>query len=378
MVVPQLVLAIIGGSLTHVLIPLLSIQRGEIFHKNSWGFFFIVGALFSTIAFIFFVTSQFWVPWTVPGFDASTKSLTISLVKIQLISIVFAALSTVLYSINYARQRFLWVEVSSIISNIVGFGLLMLGLSHFGIIAAAWVMTLRNLLQTLFLLGGLGSYIKPDWRSESFKDAWFRLKPLLFGNAYFKTEQLVDRFLASMTPPGGLTLLYIAQQLYDSGNVILNKALVTPMTPTLANKAHNGEWQSFRHIFFKRLFLMAGVTGLGFLVILIFGKPILAILFGFKHFGVENVIILWWLLIALFGVWIGGGMGAITSTTYYAKGDTRTPIVLGIWTYTLYIPIKILSFILFKLTGLAASTSLYYLTNLALQIYFLRKLPHEN
>jgi len=378
MVVPQLVLGIIAGSLTHVLVPLLSNQRELGFYKDAWIYFQSIGLLFSAITCILFLTSGIWVPWTVPGFDAGTKSLTLSLVRIQLVGVIFTALTAVLWSINYARQRFIWVELSSIISNVIGFGLLIWWLSRFGIVAAAWAMILKTFLQTLFLLRGLGPYSKPDWRSESLKEAWHRLKPLLLGNTYYKTDQLVDRFLASMAPAGGLTLLYMAQQLYGSGNTILNKSIATPMIPVMAEKAHARDWQAFRHIFLKRLLLMGGLTGLGFLVVLIFGKPLLTVLFGHKRFGTENVATLWWLLVALVGAWIGGGMGAITSTTFYAKGDTRTPTKLGIWIYTLYVPLKVVSFILFKLMGLAISTSLFYMANFILQLYFLNNLSHES
>lgn len=156
MVVPQLVLAIIAGSLTHVLVPLLSNQRELGFYKDAWIYFQSIGLLFSAITCILFLTSGIWVPWTVPGFDADTKSLTLLLVRIQLVGVIFTALTAVLWSINYARQRFIWVELSSIISNVIGFGLLIWGLSRFGIVAAAWAMILKTFLQTLFLLRGFG------------------------------------------------------------------------------------------------------------------------------------------------------------------------------------------------------------------------------
>ena len=378
MVVPQLVLAVITGSLTQVLVPLLSNQEGKQLYRSAWNFFQGIGLFSGVIACILFLTAYIWVPWTVPGFDANTTSLTLSLVRIQLIGMFFNALMMVQWSVNYARQRFIWVELSSIIASGIGFGFLMWGLSRFGIVVAAWVMIFRAFLQVIFLIRGLGPYNKPDWRSEMFKEAWHRLKPLLLGTTYYKTDQLIDRFLASMAPAGGLTLLHMAQQLYGSGNAILNKSIATPMVPTLSNKAHTGDWQNFRHIYLKRLFAMAVATGLGFLIILIFGHSLLTLLFGHKRFDTQNVATLWWLLIALGGLWVGGGMGTITSSTYYAKGDTRTPTKIGIWTYTAYVPIKILAFYLFKLGGLAISISIYYVVNLILQIYFLKRLPHEN
>jgi peptidoglycan biosynthesis protein MviN/MurJ (putative lipid II flippase) len=290
----------------------------------------------------------------------------------------FNALMMVQWSVNYARQRFIWVELSSIIASGIGFGFLIWGLSRFGIVVAAWVMIFRAFLQVVFLIRGLGPYNKPDWRGEIFKEAWHRLKPLVLGTTYYKTDQLIDRFLASMAPAGGLTLLHMAQQLYGSGNAILNKSIVTPMVPTLANKAHVGDWPAFRHIYLKRLFAMAGATGLAFFVILTIGKPLLTLLFGHKHFDAQNISILWCLLIALGGLWVGGGMGSITSSAYYAKGDTRTPTKIGIWTYTAYVPLKILAFYLFKLGGLAVSISIFSVVNFILQMYFLKTLPYEN
>ncbi len=378
MVVPQLVLAVITGSLTQVLVPLLSNQEGKQLYRSAWNFFQGIGLLSGVIACILFLTAYIWVPWTVPGFDANTTSLTLSLVRIQLMGMFFNALMMVQWSVNYARQRFIWVELSSIIASGIGFGFLIWGLSRFGIVAAAWVMSFRAFLQVIFLIRGLGPYNKPDWRGEMFKEAWHRLKPLLLGTTYYKTDQLVDRFLASMAPAGGLTLLHMAQQLYGSGNAILNKSIVTPMVPTLSNKAHTGDWENFRHIYLKRLFAMAVATGLGFLIILVFGQSLLTRLFGHKRFDIQNIATLWWLLIALGGLWVGGGMGSITSSTYYAKGDTRTPTRIGIWTYTSYVPLKILAFYLFKLGGLAVSISIFSVVNFILQMYFLKTLSNEN
>lgn len=375
MVIPQLILAIFSGSLAHVLVPLLSNQKGNQFCKDAWNFFQSTLVLYTGTACILVGTAKVWVPVIVPGFDVNTKSLTVSILRIQLIGMVFTGLTSVLWSVNHARRRFVWVEMSTILANIVSLIFLFGTLPRLGVMAAAWTTVLQSTLQTGFLFKGLGAYHKPDWRSNSLKEAWCRLKPLLLGNSYYKTDQLVDRFLASMAPAGGLTLLYMAQQLYGAGNTILGKSIVTPMIPIMSQKAHVSDWEGFRFIFLRRLFVMLVLTSLGFLVVLIFGKPLLTLLFGYKNFNIENVRTLWWLLLALAGVWMGGAMGSITSTTYYSKGDTRTPTKLGVMTYTAYIPLKILSFVFFGLMGLAISASLYYMANLILQFYFLKYSP---
>jgi peptidoglycan biosynthesis protein MviN/MurJ (putative lipid II flippase) len=76
-------------------------------------------------------------------------------------------------------------------------------------------------------------------------------------------------------------------------------------------------------------------------------------------------------MIALVGVFIAGAMGVITSKTFYAMGDTRTPTRMSIVTYTIYIPAKILAFLHYGLMGLAVVTSAYLVLNLCIQIVLL-------
>jgi len=91
------------------------------------------------------------------------------------------------------------------------------------------------------------------------------------------------------------------------------------------------------------------------------------------HGGVtrDNVHMLWLIMVALGGFFIAGAMGVITSKTFYAMGDTRTPTRMSIVTYTLYIPAKVLGFYRYGLVGLAVVTSAYLFLNLVIQILLL-------
>jgi len=64
-------------------------------------------------------------------------------------------------------------------------------------------------------------------------------------------------------------------------------------------------------------------------------------------------------------------MGVITSKTFYAMGDTRTPTRMSVITYTLYIPAKIFGFLHYGLLGLAVVTSAYLFLNLIIQVVLL-------
>lgn len=373
MVIPQLLLTVIAGSMTQVLVPLLTIENEGDFQKEAWNFFQGIGFVFLALALLLFATAAVWTPWIVPGFDLETQLLTITLVRVQLVGMVFIGLNGVAWSAYYSRQKFIWAEVSAVLGTLGGFFLLIWGLPRFGIIVAAWAMVLRSALQTVLLLPGLGEYSTPDWKSETAGKAWRRLYPLLLGSTFYKTGALVDRFLASMTSAGQLSLLYFSSQIYQAGNLILGKALAAPMVPLLAKRASAREWILFRRIVNNRSLWALSITFAVFVCMVFFGVSILTFLFGHGRFTIDEVLKLHWILVALVGVWIGGALGQILSNGFYAKGNTRTPTMIGILGFAIGLVMKVVGFWYWGILGIAVGTSLYYLLNVFLLKFALQK-----
>lgn len=248
MVVPNFLLAIFIGSFGSVMVPLLATEKTETINKEAWSFFQGIALLYCGLAALLWVSASWWGPLTAPGFDAAAKTSFISLIRTHLFSMVGNALTLVLVGVYHSRQKFLVLEVSAIISTTTGLGFLLWGLPRFGVIAAIWATAIKLFLQVLILIPGLGSYKTPDWGSRTFKEAFRRMRPLALGNAYSKTDQLVDTYLASLTPAGGLSLLHLARQIYSSGQLILDKAITNPAAPLLAQAASRGEWRSYSRI----------------------------------------------------------------------------------------------------------------------------------
>src|SRR6266536_870329 len=367
MVVPQLILGVVSSSLTHVLVPLLSTADKGTFKENAWGFFLAISAVFAILALILSAGAGYWVPLLFPGFSEAGAALAVGLTRIQLLSMVFTASVSVLWSVYHAQQKFIWVELAALLAGAVALFVVTQTLPRFGIAAAAWAIVLRTALQVVLLLPGLGAPKRPKWRSPAMKDAWRRLRPLLLGATYYRTDLLIDRFLSSLAGAGGLSLLYLGQQIYGVANFLLEKAITSPMVPLVAKQAGQGEWLSLRETFRRRLILMALITGAVYLGFLLAGEWLLTLLIG--HGGVtrENVHVLWMIMAALAGMVIGGAMGQITSTTFYAMGDTRKTTRLSVLSFTFYVPLKFFAFLRYGLIGLAVATTVYYLGNLVVQ-----------
>jgi len=372
MTVPQLVLAVISGSLVHVLVPLLSGEGEDRLRHDTWGFLVIIGGVFGVLAALLYFAATWWVPFIVPGFSESSQLLTIQLTRIQLIGMFFAAINGVQWAAYHARQQFLWAELTPIVANAASLLLLVWALPLYGVYAAAWIVTLRLGLQTVLLSPGLGRPVLPDLRSTTLHNAWLRIKPLLLGTAYYKTDPLVDRYLLSSATSGSLSLYYLAQQIYSALSQILNTALAAPLVPKLSILHKAGDKAGFLRAYNRKIW-QVGVIGLGGLLALgLFGQGVLALLIGHGNVSADNVRDLWWIMIWLGGMFVGSALGQITSSSFFALGDTSTPTRLGIFSYTFYIPAKLALYFFYGPFGLALATSLFCLTNFSLQHHSLK------
>jgi putative peptidoglycan lipid II flippase len=371
--IPQLLLAVISGSLTQVLVPLLVAEDDDQFRHDAWSFFVVIGAVFTTLAVFLSWSSSFWIPLFFPGLSDAGKSLATELTRIQLIGMVFTGLTGVLMAVHYARQRFLWTECGHLIESLIGLGLLAWALPRYGIKVAAWVSVLRAIVQTLLLLPGLGAYSAPNWGSPVIIKAWHRLKPLFLGTIYYKSGPLVDRFLSSMVPAGGLSLFFLGHQIYGGLNDLINKAVTVPMVPLLVRTAAASNWLSYRRLYEQRLVWVVTVTSVGYLLLLFVGETALALLIGHGGVTADNIRLLWWILLAMGGFLIAGGMGQILAGAFYADGDTGTPATVGTIGFTLGTALKVIGFLQLGLVGLAIGATLHQLFNTMVLYILLEK-----
>ncbi len=370
---PQLIFLVASSSLTQVLVPLLATEDEETFQRDAWGFFLSVTGLFALLAAVLFVLAGYWVPLLVPGFSDEAKQLTVSLSRIQLLVMIGNASVAVLWSVYYARQKFIWAELSPVFANILSLLYLFWTLPQYGIVAAAWATVLNLGLKVAFLMPMLGRWQWPQWDSYAMREAWRRVSPFILGQTYSKSDPLIDRFLTSMTIAGNLSLLYIGQQIYSAINLIIIKAVSAPTAPRLALEAKSGDWPHFRRIYRLRLLWMLGLGVAAGIILMVFGESLLHLTIGHGGITAENVRMLWWIMLALIGLLIGGTAGQVTAGAFYAMGDTKTPTRLFVWTFTIYIPIKMLAFLHYGLLGLAIATSVHLTLNFLLQLLILEK-----
>jgi putative peptidoglycan lipid II flippase len=373
MTIPQLALAVINGSIIHVLVPILSGESIESRRRDSWFFFYLIGGAFGVLSLLLYLTAGVWVLWVIPGFDSAATELTIELTKIQLIGLLFYALVGVQTAACHAADRFVFAELVQLLVNLAALLALAYFLPRVGISAAAWIATSRALVHLVLLAPALGWPMRLAAGGSAAVAAWARIKPLIIGNAYFKSDLLVDRLLLSSATSGSISLFHLSQQIYQAAGQVINKSIAAPMVPALAIHFKAGDGFALQKLFLRRLFLAMTLGAAGLFLLITAGEDVLWLFLGGDGLDEGDVNRLWWIMIWLAGTFIGAIGGQICASTFYACGDTVTPTTMSVITFTIYIPLKIFAYYEWGVPGLAVLTSVYFMANFLIQIVLLKR-----
>ena len=374
MVLPQVILNVVSGSLSFVLVPILAtaVEEGE-FISNVSNCLAALGALFGLLGILLCLTVHWWVPLTVPGFTPSGKQLTESLARIQIIGMFFTGLGAVGTAVYQARHRFVFSAAATMVASVLALVFLVLALPRIGVSAAAWGLSLRAMLQFVFQLPGVLPVRWPNWRDDRFRSMLAKLRPLILGTSYYKTDQLVDRLLLSLAPAGELSLLHLSQQMYAAANQVLVTAVAAPAVPVLAAQASRHEWQTFERKMMNTLGVLMLLGAAVYALVAFPGYYVLLFLFGHGKLAPAEVRLLWLIMLAYVGFWMTGLSGQIFSTSFFAMHDTKTPTTIGVIGFTIGVVLKIGGFLLYGVWGVAISTGVYMTLNSVAMYWILRK-----
>lgn len=363
LVAPQFLIAVACVPATNVLVPLLSRMKPECVAHSVWIMALNLGTMTAVVAIALAATAPIWIVVFAPGFGVAQQSLAITLVQILLAALPGSVVAVIANAGNQAAGRFIVAEASNLIGNVTALLITLLLLPYFGIAAAAWAVVARGLLQASILLWTTGRPIRQESDTTvSLASLWRSIRPLIASNTITKADPIIDRALLSTASPGILSLFQLAQAIHLAFVEIANRSWFAPALPDLARdaKAHRTQLS-------MKLTRLLVTTGIGVLVITVLiaiaGKLVLSLIFESSRFLPRDVDLIWQFLIGLSGVLIGASIGQVAANYYYARGDTSRPARIGVFTFTLFAPIKIGAFAAWGPLGLVVTCSAYYLAN---------------
>ena len=375
---PQVVALFLSTPVTGVLVPQLAGLGATEARTQASSAMLATLLVSGPVMVVLYLSAPVWTSVLLPGFRGEAHARVVELAQIHVFGAFAHAGFGVVWASVLARERLVAAEASQVVSSALSSAAIYPAAQAYGVEGVAWVLAFRSASRTLFALPF--SFVRPTFRlrGANLRRVVRRSFPLSLSWLYRSTEELIDNYLLSMAPVGSVSLLNLAKSLYNAGLGVLNKSVLIPLSARfgiLVKKQQLGELG--RQVRRYRLGLVV-FAFVGFGVLVVVGRPALALLIGHGGVTPENVQDLWMFVIALGGMLWGLNAAGVVAMAFNALGMTKLNSVVSACAYTLGVGFKIGGFWAFGALGLAVGTSVYQsLAALLVGIVFARVLTQE-
>lgn len=319
----------------------------------------------------------FWLPLIFPGFDGLQKEAAMFYCLVLLVAAAFNTQSAILTVALRASNRFMAAEFIALLGTVLSLAAMYLALPLWGLTAAVWIGLARSVLVYVAQMS------LANWPPLSFtkgwacKETWILMRPLLFGASIYKTAPLVDRYWASLAPAGGITTLSLAQTAMGALATILERAICMPITPSLSRHVAQGDYVGLRRTYRSGIFRITFAV-VCFAILLVALKPMFVVVTAtVLNIKSEAALIVWLICLLLMGYLHVAASGTVVVAAFYAMGNTKTPVKIGVIGFIASVGIKSFGYLIFGIPGLVFATSIYYISNMIAMCVFLEKLINE-
>ncbi|MEI7709390.1 MAG: murein biosynthesis integral membrane protein MurJ [bacterium] len=355
--VPDLIFICIASlaSIT-VLIPFISAKmNGDTVTKEAQKYmndiFTVFFAGMVAVSLIAFILMPFFVPFIAPGFSPFFQSQLVLLSRIMLFSPILMGLSNLFGTITQLFRRFFIYALSPIFYNVgIIFGVVVL-YPICGIMGLAIGVAIGSFLH--FIVQAVASSVCGFTPKFSSKINWKEMRqvalislPRTLGLAFNNISLIAIIALASFLKGGSISIFNFAFNLQSVPLNIVGISYAVAAFPTLAKSISAGRMEEFRtHLKLAARAIVFWSMPTIFLFIVVRAQ-IVRVILGSGSFSWENTRLVAACL-AIFSVSVlAQGMITLLSRAYYAKGDTKRPLIVNFLCSVLII---VLSFVFLRL-----------------------------
>jgi putative peptidoglycan lipid II flippase len=315
-------------------------------------------------------------PVFVPGFRATPERMALAIEFSRItFPFIFLISLTALYSgILNSYEKFAAVASSPMMGNIAiiltVYGLLWgtnmeTGYAFaFGILACGIVQLLWVIIP-LARQGIVLSWIKLRWTPQ-IKKFFKLLAPAAAGSGVIQLSIFIDTLIASLLPTGGVSYIHYADRLSQLPLSVLGTAVGTALLPLLSKQIRAQDFSGAREsqnlaLEYTLLFTLPATLGL-----IILAEPLIKLIYEHRAFDSASTLPTARTLMAL-----AAGLPAyilikIFTTSFFAREDTKTPVMIAVFSVILNIAISLSLLNSLQHVGIALATAVSAWMNAAL------------
>jgi putative peptidoglycan lipid II flippase len=371
---------LVGGMLSAALVPVFSdYARPE--RRRELGA--AAGAMLSVmaivVAILVIVVELFAGPISrlvAGGFSEELLVLTEQLMRIMTPAVWFLAMGGVVTAILYGLKRF---TVPAFAAAVYNLGIIVAALAfheQLDIISLAAGVLLGAVMQLAIQLPELRHArigLRPALRHPALRRIWRLYLPIVLGLVVSQVQVIIDRRLASGTGAQSLAWMRDATTLIQLPHGLIAVAISLAALPSLAQFYAAGDEASFRRILGRglRMVLLLIVPATAGLWVL--GEPIVQLIFQRGEFMPSDTTqVVLALHLYLLGL-IPASVDWLLNYTFYARGDTLTPALVGIASVGIYLVVALLLLKPMGYLGLVLADSAKHTGHVLIMLVLLRR-----
>lgn len=304
-------------------------------------------ALTISVVVLFGVLGASWlIDLIAPGFEGERRVLAVAVVRVLFPGAGLLVMSAWCLGILNSHHKFFLSYAAPVVWNLamigalIGFG----GRTDLGRLAVilAWASVAGSALQVLVQLptvSRVAGRFRPslDHTSAHVRQVVRAFWPVFFSRGVVQISAYVDQLIGSLLPVGAVTGLTNVQLLYTLPVSLFGMSVSAAELPAMS-RATGGDEAVRQHV---RARLHAGLQQIAFFVVpsamafLVLGDLVAGAILQRGRFRHEDAVYVW-------GILAGSAVGLLASTfarlcssTYWALGDTKTPLRYAIVRVTL-------------------------------------------
>jgi putative peptidoglycan lipid II flippase len=277
-----------------------------------------------------------------PGFQAGTVQLGVRLFIILAWLTLFQGMAPVLNSFLFSRHRYLVPSLTKLMTTVPAILIVTFFHARLGIYSVAIGLVVGSVLQLLLLATtarahGLSFGLR--WRPRDARVLGIVKSfghPLL-GHGLSESKMFVENFLASSLGGGNLSVLRYASRIIEAISGVLLGGIVTSTLPLISAYASEKKFGEMKKSVLDaiRLILFLALPISCWLIFA--GTPMIVLLYERGRFSGADAAHTALLLALLTPYVIFGRLIGITQTPFYARLDTKTPLLSVILFFAVYI-----------------------------------------
>lgn len=307
-----------------------------------------------------------------PGFagDPAKFALTVTLSRITFPYLLLICLAALVSGVLNGLDRFTAASASYVLFNVVSIAC-MLWLTPYVPTtghALSWGVTASGVAQLGLLMwalrrAGMGLHLPRPRLTPQIRVLLKRMLPGLVGAGVTQLNLAVDVIIASLLPPGTVSLLYYADRVQQLPLGVIGTAVGTALLPLLSRQVRAGEGAASLATLNRAIEYALLLTLPAAVALVVCAFPVMWGLFGHGAFSAETARLSAQSLAAYAVGLPAFVLVKVLAPGFFARGDTATPVKIGVCAVALNLAMNIIFMVPLQHIGPALATSLAAMFN---------------